>query len=82
MQDIPTVYNGRTAAEWHQLYASEAVKVHELLAACDRAASHAEYTIKKYFDEDIDPVGHLAGHVDLLVKNLRTATNKVRGVES
>lgn len=78
MKNIPTVYNGRTAEEWHQLYVAEAVKVSKLLEACDRAAFHASYTIKKYFDIDNDPVGHLSGHVDDLARNLRAATNQVR----
>jgi hypothetical protein len=40
MSSIPTVYNGRSAEEWYFLYAKEAVRVSELLAACEGMLSN------------------------------------------
>lgn len=72
--NIPEVYNGHTAEEWHQLFAREAVSVHELLIACDRASSHASCAIKKYSNDH----AILSGHVDDLIRNLNSATERVR----
>lgn len=52
----------------------------ELLGECERTIGFLQLTLSKYFDDEVDPVGHLRGHVDDAVQRISKVVSKAKGL--
>lgn len=75
---LPATYCGKTAEEWAQQCASQAVKILRLRQACKDGISRWN-TVQKYFEDNVND--HAAAHCGDIIEIMHSALEATKGIE-